>query len=418
MPVRKPARVATPALGLALLCCAFSLLASPASGAPLLDAAARQDLQACLDGAIARLGVPGAVMLIRAPDGAVWIGSSGYGSLDPASIQAGADGQPPAWRGVPMDPGLKFQIASITKTFTAHLVLQLAQEGRLSLEDRLDRWLPGVIQMSDRITIRQLLNHTAGVYNFSDEEFHRTVYNNPDKPWTRQELLDIARAHGPDFAPGKGWKYSNTGYVLLGMIVEQASGQSFDEALESRILRPLGIKASVADKRSLTAEQAQYARGYVYMGRRDPDRPWKDYTVIDPSALSTAANMVSSLDLLTWLDALLSGKLLNDRYRQEMFSFVPTGMDGFTYGMGVMNCRGAVGHTGCYFSAYTSAIFRYRDCSFVVLVNGNAMPGRGTQNAAEDIFWKATKTLFADRPILAGAPAAPAEAAKLTGSAK
>ena len=153
----------------------------------------------------------------------------------------------------PLAPADRFRIYSITKTFTAVLVLQLVDEGVLSLDDTVADWLddPAVARIPnvEQITLRQLLTHTSGVYDYfaQDSPFWQDAYLGEDADWSRvwtpEELLAYAdgAAHAPDFAPGEGVRYSNTGYILLGLIVEEATGQAFADRLHQQILDPLGL---------------------------------------------------------------------------------------------------------------------------------------------------------------------------------
>src|SRR3712207_4035782 len=113
----------------------------------------------------------------------------------------------------------RFRVGSVTKTFVATVVLQLAGEARLSLDDSVERWLPGLVPGGDRITIRQLLNHTSGLYDYEDDQSVFKPYLEGDFAfaYTPQQLIAVSNAHGPNFAPGTSWSYSNTGYVLAGL---------------------------------------------------------------------------------------------------------------------------------------------------------------------------------------------------------
>ena len=134
-----------------------------------------------------------------------------------------------------------FSIGSVTKTFTSAIVLQLAQEGAISLEDTIGRWVEGYQNVNGAMTVRQLLGHTGGVHNYSNNsEFWKYISANLYRVMPPDEVFQFVNA--ADFAPGLGWKYSNTGYLLLGKLIERVTGRSYEEELERRLLAPLGLK--------------------------------------------------------------------------------------------------------------------------------------------------------------------------------
>jgi len=113
----------------------------------------------------------------------------------------------------------RFRIGSITKSFVSTVVLQLADERRLTLDDTVERWLPGVVPNGGAITVRQLLNHTSGLYSYTDLPFYLQLLREPLRTWQPLQLVQLAVAHPPLFAPGTSWSYSNTNYILLGLII-------------------------------------------------------------------------------------------------------------------------------------------------------------------------------------------------------
>src|SRR5215217_4327982 len=251
--------------------------ATPVSESPI----ARIDevLQAGLD-----RGLVGVALRVERGDEVVYDGAAGLASIE---------------REVPATPEDRFRVASVTKTFAAVLILQMVDDGVLSLDDTVSEWLddPVVARIPnvDRITIRQLLNHTSGVYNYFDEDspFWQDAYFGPGADWTRvwtpQELLAYADGsrHDPYFAPGEGSRYSNTGYVLLGLIIEKAGGQSFTEQLQARILDPLGLAntfiAATEPVPSGTVDVYHLIEGEIV-----------NVSTIHLSALWTAGGMVST----------------------------------------------------------------------------------------------------------------------------
>ena len=146
-----------------------------------------------------------------------------------------------------MNAGDHFKIASLTKTYTATVVLQLVAEGKLRLSDSVERWVPGLVPNGGKITIRQLLNHTSGLAEFDTDPRYLKPYLSGDFGyyWAPRKLVQMAVSHTPLFPPGvtKHTSYSNTNYVLLGLVVEAATGNSIGAELRNRIFRPLHLTA-------------------------------------------------------------------------------------------------------------------------------------------------------------------------------
>ena len=173
-----------------------------------------------------------------------------------------------------------FRIASNTKTMTAAVIMQLAQEGKLSLDDPVSKYVPGVPN-GDKITIAELLEMRSGLYNYTDApEFSASLDRDPTKVWTPAELLAIAFAHPPNFPPGTAFDYSNTNYALLGLIAEKVDGKPLAKSLQDRLFGPLGLKHTAAPRqRPLTRIPDPYSHGYLYgslLGRlvgTPPTRP-------------------------------------------------------------------------------------------------------------------------------------------------
>lgn len=155
----------------------------------------------------------------------------------------------PAVNAAPLGPQHRFRVASVTKAFTAALVLKLADEGRLGLDDTVaQHWPDTRVPNGGRVTIRQLLSHTAGVYDhLNDDAFWNRPDNTATRVWTVEELVDLAAARGPLFEPGSSYGYSNTGFCILGALVERRLGTSFAQAMRDHVLTPLGLTESFYD---------------------------------------------------------------------------------------------------------------------------------------------------------------------------
>ena len=224
-----------------------------------------------------------------------------------------------------MRPDDRFRIASITKSFVATVVLQLVGEGKLSLSDTVEKFLPGLVPNGDKITVRQLLNHTSGLYDYESDPrlFAPYLSGNLGYTWTPRRLVALAVSHGPLFRPGARWSYSNTNYVIAGLIIEAVTKDKLAGELSRRIIGPLGLKAT-----RLGADQhmgSPAAHGY-YKGQ--------DVTGLNFSFAWGAGSMVSTAgEVARFFQALLGGKLLHPQQLKQMEATV-TGAAG-NYGLGL-----------------------------------------------------------------------------------
>jgi D-alanyl-D-alanine carboxypeptidase len=253
------------------------------------------------------------------------------------AVKQAASGLADLRTGRPMRPKLTYRVGSLTKPFVATVVLQLVAEGRLSLSDTVGRWLPGILPYGDQVTVRQLLNHTNGVPDYTLEPLVR-LYTFPHgrfRAWTPRELVALIADQPPDFPPGTAWSYSNTGYVLAGLIVQAATGRTLGHELTRRIFRPLGLRDTFfpINRPDIPGRNA---RGYsLPLGQEDG--PLLDFTVYNPSLAWGAGNLTSDLgDLERFFRALLGGRLLPPRLLTDMTTPVPTGQPGFGYGLGLV----------------------------------------------------------------------------------
>jgi D-alanyl-D-alanine carboxypeptidase len=312
--------------------------AATAATTPVQHAYSQQDLQRDLD-AITATGVPGVLAEVRT--GARELrGTSGVADLDSRT---------------PVNSNGFFRIGSNTKTFLSVVVLQLAEDHRLSLDDTVGRWLPGVVHGNGndggKITVRELLQHTSGLHNYTDDlqaqitspeayrklEFHQ---------FSRQDLLDIALAHRPDSAPGTAWNYSNTNYILLGMIIEKVTRDSWEDQVTRRIIVQLGLHHTYAPGTS-TRLPRPHATGYLIFDKNTR----VDTTAENMSWAGSAGALISTAaDLTRFWSAIGRGALLDPAQTREMRDTVPaTGGDsasvaGSRYGLGIfripLSCGG------------------------------------------------------------------------------
>jgi D-alanyl-D-alanine carboxypeptidase len=303
-----------------------------------------------LEAVRALYGLPGIAAAIVFRDGSRWTGAAGL-----ADVAAG----------IPVRPGTPFALASISKTFTAALILQLVSEGRLALTDSATDRLAGEpgVSIDRRITIAQLLDHTSGLRDyFLNARIEAAFAANPDARWTAAQAM--AFAGRPLAAPGARFYYSNTNYLLLGRIAERVIGQPLGVALRERFFGPLGLLT--ASYQGLDQPFLPLARGYRFTTDR-PDEPpvlLAGTTGVVPfSAAVTASGgagsvAASATDVATWARALYSGRVLGLLTTATMLADAarPTALDPqLPYGYGVqvlpIDGRPSLGHSGRYLGA-------------------------------------------------------------------
>lgn len=266
-------------------------------------------------------------------------------SIDDDVVRARA-GESSLGSGTPVAFDTRFRMGSNTKTFVAVVVLQLAEEGALSLDDTVEKWLPGVVTGNgndgSRVTLRELLQHMSGLHNytadlftgFTADDFQRVRYDSvsPD------ELVAIALEHPPDFEPGTSWNYSNTNYILAGMIIERVTGRDWASEVQARIITPLGLTGTFEPGEDPDLP-SPHSQGYNLFVENEP---LVDVTSYNHTWGGAAGSLITTLDDLTrFWRALQSGELLAPAQLAEMQTTVPaTGLEevipGVRYGLGIM----------------------------------------------------------------------------------
>ncbi|MFI2641958.1 serine hydrolase domain-containing protein [Streptomyces sp. NPDC018610] len=255
----------------------------------------------------------------------------------------------------PMPKDGRFRIGSATKTFTAAVVLQLVGEGRMSLEDTVERRLPGVVRGNGndgrRITVRQLLQHTSGIPDVgpdipalrSADGYRAERF----RAYTPEELVRLALRHRREFVPGEGWSYSNTNYILAAMIVHEVTGRSWAQEVTDRIIRPLGLR-DTSTPGIAPSIQGPHAEGYAAFHTG----AGIDVTTLNPSMAVGSGSIISTThDLNRFYAALLGGRLLAPAQLDEMTTTVPAPELDARYGLGLgeipLPCGGSYfGHPG------------------------------------------------------------------------
>jgi D-alanyl-D-alanine carboxypeptidase len=278
-----------------------------------------------------------------------------------------------------------FRVGSITKTLVATVVLQLSAEGTLELDDAIERWLPGLVPNGQAITLRHLLNHTSGIYNYTDDQtlLRRSLTRNPPRVLTPAELVAVATRQTPLFAPGTGWSYSNTGYIVLGLVIEAATRTPLEHQLRERIFEPLGLASTTFPITPRLPPPS--AHGYLPVGNGlVPTRNGRpaDVTAWHPSWAWAAGALVSTArDLARFYDALIGGELLRPEQLDQMKTAVPIPNAPAAYGLGLASepssCGRVRGHGGAV-PGYTSVAYSSEDASHqaVVLINTSPASSR------------------------------------------
>ena len=282
----------------------------------------RPTLESQLRGVVSG-GSPGAIALVN----------------DGHSVRLHAAGVADTRSGRALRPTDRFRAGSITKSFVSTVALQLVGEGKLSLSDTVERWLPGILPYGGDVTVRQLLNLTSGIPDNQGPVEAEFFKGNMTRSWSPRELVALVAEKKPDFAPGTSWAYSNTNYVLAGLIIERVTGHQLGQELKQRIFKPLHLRhTSFPQNRSTIA--GSHSNGHAFV-----DGKLLDVTVLNPSGTWAAGNLVSTAtDVAHFWRAVLGGGLLGPRQLAAMKSTVPVheGVD-LGYGLGIFRWPTACG---------------------------------------------------------------------------
>lgn len=357
--------------------------ASPAAAASLDDT-----LRPALAARMKELRIPGAVAFVDQPDVGSWTAALGVSDLK---------------TGAPMQTDMHLRIGSITKTFTGTVILQLVDEGKLRLDDPVSKYRPEVPNGAN-ITIRQLLGMTSGLGNYTDDPaWNQALDANRQRVWTPQELVAIGLAAPTLYTPGKGYNYSNTNTVLLGMIIEQVTGKKVEDEYAARIFKPLGLRETAMPPRDVAAIPAPFAHGYfygtlvegltskVYTGEEAVKVNAAagvpgDWTGMNPSWAWVAGGAESTVrDMGIYVKALATGTLISPAMQKERLIFTPTtsAPDGPGYGLGIASIGGFLGHTGALPGYQSFAGYNPKTGTTIVVITNlqNAPSGQETANA-------------------------------------
>jgi len=324
---------------------ALSSSATTTTTAPASNSALKtidpQAFQAVVDATAKQLKVPGAMVVLRTPQGNF---NAAFGTTE-----LGAQTSP--------DAITHFRIASNTKTMTAALIVLLAQDGKLKFTDPVSAYVPDVPN-GENITVAELLKMRSGLYGYTaDPALAAAMDADPGKAWTTREVLDIAFRHPPQFAPDASYEYSNTNYALLGLVAEKVGGRPLAQQFHERLFGPVGLTHTSLPAADDISMPAPYSHGYMYGGSfyALADDPYPadmqaaaqagtlqpiDYTNQNSSYASAAGGAISTAeDLVTWMKALVSGKVFNADYHQQWLTSLqaedPGAPDGQKYGYGI-----------------------------------------------------------------------------------
>ncbi len=303
---------------------------------------------------------------------------------------------------VPATAETVYRLGSITKQFTAMAIMLLEEDDKVSVDDELTRFLPDYPTGGRKITVGHLLNHTSGIKDYTRT---KDFFKRDRQDFTHDELLALFKEEPFDFEPGVRWGYSNSGYYLLGMIIEKASGQKYEQFLEDRIFKPLGMSATrYGHTKPLIRHRAM---GYNYFfGQLSNDDS------ISMDAPFAAGALVSNvLDLIKWHQALEDGALVSSAsyeamYRPTKLANGATRPYGYGWRLGELEGHHTIGHGGG-INGFSTMISRYPDDRLAVIVLSNtagANPGAVADRIAKVMLGIEVKPTLdkpnADKPVV------------------
>lgn len=322
----------------------------------------KERMQIVLDDGINEHQVHGVSATVIFPDNKIWSGVSGI-SHDTISIK----------------PDMLFAIGSITKNVIAALTLKLVEENKLSLEDPISKWLPPFDYVDSTITIRQLLNHTSGLYMFWDnQKIWDELKRDREKFWSPEEVLEYIGE--PYFAPGNGWRYSNTNYLLLAMIINKITGTNLSDELKRYFWQPLNINnVYLSQEETIPDNQAHVYGDNFQFGSPNRDITFEPRISHESITYGSSGIFTTSKNLALWSHALFGGKILKEKSLKEMLTFIEFSpvSNMIAYGLGVQEfTKGfllgvtGIGHGGGNIGTTTYMVYlpEYH-VSIVVMIN-------------------------------------------------
>lgn len=308
-------------------------------------------------GAVYKPGEPGAAIIVRR--GGRTLFRKGYGL---ANLE----------HGIKVEPDMVFRLGSVTKQFTAVAVLMLAQQGKLSLKDEIGKYFPDFPTGGRRVTIEHLLTHTSGITSYTDLAEWLPLLRNDMTP---EEIIAMSKDKPFEFAPGERWKYNNSGYIMLGAIIEKVSGRSYEDFVRENIFVPLGMTHSYYDH----AERIIPRR---VSGYDKDEQGFANASYLSMTQPYSAGSLASSVDdMALWNDAIFSYKLLKKEWLDRAFTpYKLTGGEstGYGYGWRIAELRGhrSLAHSGG-INGFTSHVLALPDDAiYVALLTNSTIESR------------------------------------------
>ncbi|MDT3697207.1 MAG: serine hydrolase domain-containing protein [Ignavibacterium sp.] len=331
-----------------------------------------EKMKAAADSIIENTHVPGLVALVVDHNkGIDWIYEAGVSNI-PEKL--------------PMNREYIFRIGSNTKTFVITVLLQLVDEKKISLDDKLSKYFPEY-PMSDVLTIAMLANMTSGIYNYTnDENFWITVGNDPKKVWTPKELTDWGFSFDLNFSPGSKWEYSNTNTIIIGRIIETITGNSLEEEIKNRIIQPLQLK-NTGFLTSGVDFPNPHSRGY-YDGEYEPGVDMTEYNDIS-WAWAAGSAYSNPRELQKYVEALVGGGLVSSSIQQRRLNDIKFISENTYYGLGILKRGSFYGHNGA-LVGFSSSMYHsnFRNATIIIYFNG-LLP-----EPADSLFFKIVNILY------------------------
>jgi D-alanyl-D-alanine carboxypeptidase len=343
------AHFTTKLIGAVLLCA----VASPATAQPSIS---DKGVQAAIDAAVAKnrkiyggvTPVPAVLIGVWDRSGHSYVRAFGYADL--AKHRA-------------LTPSDHFRVGSNTKTFVISVLLQLVDEGKLSLDDPLSKFSLGVrIPNAQHITVRELCQMRSGLFEAFDSPQFNKLNLKPDMVFDPRTVIGWAMTQKPYFAPGTAYRYSNTNYLLLGLIIEKVTGHSIASEISKRLLKPFSLThTSYPDSQAMPDP---WAHGYGL----DRKRHWEDVSnTIPVSLMGSAGEMVSDMhDMVRWVQLYVTGKTSGPKTQRARMTCIPIGEGNLSFGLGIGCSEGWYGYTGG-LPGYNTANYYFPEQGITVL---------------------------------------------------
>jgi D-alanyl-D-alanine carboxypeptidase len=360
-----------------------------------LDAQTQAAISAAVTKELAAFGgnqpVPGAVVGIWAPGKGVFQKAYGYSNLTPQTPLALDD---------------KFRIGSNTKTFVITVLLQLVDEKKLSLDDPVSKFDLGVkIPNGENITVRELCQMRSGLLDAYNAPQYDKITFTAQTAFTPQQMIATAVANPPLFLPGTQWNYSNTNYLMLGLIIEAVTHHKIQDEINTRLIVPLHLKNTTFPTTDPDMP-APFTHGFGL----DPKKDWTDVTVsLSPTITWAAGVMISDMsDMKTWVHAYVTGSTNSAATQKERLTCLPTGGYQLSFGLGIGCSDGWYGYTGG-IPGYNTAAYYLPAQGATIIAFVNSQQEKPDPGVANSIFRDITQILYPNNVAFPTDPNAPAK---------